>query len=370
MSTIQQSSTPIQPGPKTEKPIKTTNISLPAKEKLALLSNLSTMIAAGIPILDSVESLLEDSKGNQRKFLLVLKDDLNQGQHLYATFEKFPRIFDKVAVNIVKASEEAGTLDIALNDVKEGIVKDMEFSDKIRSALMYPVFIMFVFLGVMLMILVVVVPKISSVFSRLSVELPLPTKIMIWMSNTLINYTFPVILGTMIVIALIVLLYKKQRHVFISLIFKMPLISGLVKKIDLTRFSHSLHLLLNAGIPITSALELTEQVVLNKDIKRAIRRTRDLVSSGKKLSEGFKEAKTIFPGIMIRVTEAGEKTGSLEKAMKDTSEYLDSEVTSALKTATALLEPIMLVVVGVMIGGMMLAIIAPIYSLIGSVGAR
>lgn len=354
----------------TNETIKTSNISLPPKEKLGLLSNLSTMIAAGIPIMDSVESLIEDSKGNQRKFLLVMREDLNQGQHIYSIFEKFPRIFDKVAVNIIKASEEAGTLDVALNDVKDGIVKDMEFSDKIRSALMYPVFIMFVFLGVMLMILVVVVPKISSVFSRLSVELPLPTKIMIFMSNTLINYTIPVILGTAAIIALLVFLFKKQRYLFISLIFKLPLISGLVKKIDLTRFSHSLHLLLNAGIPITNALTLTEQVVLNKDIKKAIARTRDLVSSGKKLSDGFKEAKGIFPGIMIRVTEAGEKTGSLEKAMKDTSEYLDTEVTSSLKTATALLEPVMLVVVGVMIGGMMLAIIAPIYSLIGQVGGR
>ena len=246
----------------------------------------------------------------------------------------------------------------------------MEFTDRLKSALMYPVFIMFVFIGVMLMILVVVVPKISSVFSRLSVELPLPTKIMIFTSNLLLNHTLPVMLITGGFIALIVLLYKKKRGVFISLIFKFPLISGLVKKIDLTRFSHSLYLLLNAGIPITNALELTEQVVLNKDIKKAITHCKEVVSGGKKLSDGLKDSKGIFPGIMIRVTEAGEKTGSLEKSMKDASEYLDKEVSSSLKSATALLEPVMLVVVGVMIGGMMLAIIAPIYSLIGSVGGR
>lgn len=350
--------------------MKIENISISNKEKLGLLSNFATMIGAGIPILDTVDSLLEDAKGNQKKFLEVMKADLNQGQHLNTIFEKFPKIFDKVSVNIVKASEEAGTLDVALVDVKEGIVKDMEFTDKIRSALMYPMFIMFVFLGVMLMILVVVVPKISGVFSRLKVDLPLPTKIMIYTSNLLLEHTLLVILGTVAVGAGIFFLYRAKKDLFISLIFKLPLISGLVRKIDLTRFTHSLYLLLNAGIPITNSLELTQQVVLDKKIKRAILHLKEVVAGGKKLSDGLKDSKSVFPGIMIKVTEAGEKTGSLEKAMKDTSEYLDSEVSSSLKTATALLEPIMLVVVGVMIGGMMMAIIAPIYSMIGQVGGR
>lgn len=350
--------------------MRTDNISIPNKEKLGLLSNLSTMIAAGIPILDSVDSLLEDAKGSQRKFLIVMKEDINQGKHIYEIFEKFPRIFDKVAVNIIKASEEAGTLDVALNDVKDGIIKDIEFSEKIKSALMYPIFIMFVFLGVMLMILIVVIPKIAGVFSRLKVELPLPTRIMIFTSDLLIKSTIPVILVLIAFCVAIYYLFKTQKGFFISIMFKLPLISGIVKKIDLTRFTHSLYLLLNAGIPITNALELTQQVVLNRDIKKAIVHIREVVAGGKKLSEGLKDAKNVFPSIMIKVTEAGEKTGSLEKSMKDTSEYLDHEVSSTLKSATTLLEPIMLVVVGAMIGGMMLAIIAPIYSLIGQVGGR
>lgn len=151
------------------------NISISNNDKLGMLSDLGTMLSAGIPLLESVDALLEDVKGNQKKFLEVLRDDLNQGKHVYFTFSKFPNVFSRVATSIIKASEEAGTLDVTLKDLKGNLKKDMEFSDKIKSALIYPLFIVFVFLAVLLMILVVVVPKISSVFSRLRVDLPLPT---------------------------------------------------------------------------------------------------------------------------------------------------------------------------------------------------
>lgn len=350
--------------------IKTEKISLSGNDKLSLVSNLSTMLTAGIPILETVDSLLEDAKGNQRKLLQIIRDNLMQGKHMYVSFSRFPEIFDKVTVNIVKASEEAGTLDVALKDLKSSIKKDMEFNDRIKSALFYPMFILLVFAGVLLMILTVVVPKISTVFLRLNIDLPLPTQILIFTSNVLLTYTIPVIVGFLLLIAGIVYGYKKNKRLFLSTLFKLPLIAHLAKEIDLTRFSHSMYLLLNAGIPITAALELTEEVVMKKEVSVAIRHAKEVVSSGRKLSQAFKDSRSIYPSIMIKITEAGEKTGSLEKSMEDTSEYLDYQVAKTLKTVTALIEPIMLVFVGVLVGGMMLAIIAPIYNLIGQVGSR
>jgi type II secretory pathway component PulF len=347
---------------------KSDRIILSANDKLTLLSNMSTMLKAGIPILEIVDSLLDGAKGNQKKILDTMREDLNQGKHVYFTLEKFPRVFDQVTVNIIKASEEAGTLDTVLNDVKDGIRKDMEFSDKIRSALMYPVFIFFVFIAVLVMILIVVIPKISTVFSKLHVVLPLPTKILIFVSNALLTYTIPIILVVVSLGVGLAYLYKMHKGAVMAALYKLPVISELAHQIDLTRFSHSLYLLLNAGIPIVTALELTEAVVKKKEVGKAITRATEVVSAGKKLSEGFKETPNAFPSIMIKMTEAGEKTGSLEKAMEDTSEYLDYQVSKSLKTLTTLLEPIMLLFVGVMVGGMMLAIIAPIYSLIGQVG--
>ncbi len=350
--------------------MKTEKISISANEKIGLISNVSTMLSAGIPILETVDSLLEDAKGNQKKLLDVLRADLIQGKQVHFSFAKFPRIFDKVTINIIKASEEAGTLDVTLKDLKDTIKKEMEFGDKIKSALIYPAFILFVFVAVMLMILIVVVPKISSVFSRMNVVLPLPTRIMIFMSNALLQNTIPVVFGLGVIIAGIILFFKTQKKLVMRGLVSLPLISRLAMEIDLTHFARSLYLLLNAGLPITAALELTEEVVTKREVAKAIHHAREVVASGKKLSGAFKDSKQIFPSIMIKVTEAGEKSGSLDKSMQDASEYLDYQVSGTLKTMTSLIEPIMLVGVGALIGGMMLAIIAPIYGLIGQVGNR
>src|SRR5258706_6433492 len=142
----------------------TSNIVLSAKDKLNFFSNFATMLSAGIPILETMDALLEGSKGNQAKIFAAIREDLVQGKHLYEAMAKFPQAFDLVTVNIIKASEEAGTLETTLRDIRVEIKKDMEFNDRVKSALTYPAIIMCVFLGVLLMILIVVVPKISTVF--------------------------------------------------------------------------------------------------------------------------------------------------------------------------------------------------------------
>ncbi len=350
--------------------MKNQTISLSGKEKYLLISNIATMLAAGISILETVDSLLEDSKGSQKKILTALRADLIQGKHVYTSFSQFPKIFDKVTLNIIKASEEAGTLDVTLRDLKATIKKDMEFTDSIRSALVYPLLIMTVFVGVLFMILVVVIPKISTVFSRLKVTLPLPTKILIFVSNLILHSTIPLAIGVAAVIGSIIFLYKTKRDLFMRVLFSLPLIKNLIKQIDLTRFTRSLYLLLNAGIPITSALELSQDVVLRKDILQVLQNARNMVASGKRLSDGLKSKKGLIPNIMTKMVEAGERTGTLDKSMEEVSEYLDYEVSNTLKSLTALLEPIMLIFVGILVGGMMLSIIAPIYGLIGQVGAN
>jgi type II secretory pathway component PulF len=348
----------------------TFNTTLSANDKITLISNLHTMLNSGIPILETVESLLEDSKGGQKKLLETMRLDLGQGQHMYVTFEKFPKMFDKVTVNIIKASEESGTLDTALEDLVRSIRKDIEFNDRIRSALIYPVFIMGVFVLVMIIILVVVVPRISTVFTRLNVTLPLATVVMISMSNIVLNYTIPLIIGAAAIFAGIGYIYKQNKIFLIRLLTSLPIVSLLSQQIDLTRFTRSLYLLLTAGIPITVALELTQQVVIKKNIQNAIKHAKTVVFGGKKLSEGLKDSKKVIPPVMIKIIEAGERSGSLDKAMLDVSEYLDYQVSGTLKTVTALIEPIMLVGVGFLVGGMMMAIIAPIYQLIGQVGPK
>ncbi len=346
------------------------NVTVSGSDKLGLIGSLATMLSAGIPILEVVNSLREDAKGGQRIILNAMLDDLMQGKHVHQTMAKFPRVFDKVTVNVIKASEEAGTLDVTLKDLRITIQKDMEFADKVKAALIYPIFIMVVFAGVLLMMLIVVVPKISQVFARLRVKLPLPTRLLIGMSTVLLNYTIPFLVISAVIIAGTVILYKKKRQLVTEVFFSLPLVRDLVKQIDITRFTRSLHLLLSSGLPITAALELTQDVVVRRATSKIIATSREMVFAGKPLSEGFRAAKGYVPTIMIKLMEAGEKTGTLDKSMQDISEYFDYQVTNTLKTLTALLEPALLVLVGVVVGGMMVAIIAPVYGLISQVGAR
>lgn len=345
-------------------------ITLSNSEKLSMLRNLAIMLGSGIPIVEAVDSLLEDTTGNQLKVLTTLRSDLMQGQQVAASLANFPRVFDRVTINLIKAAEEAGTLETTLSDLRDHVQKEIEFSDKIKFAMIYPILIMVVFAGVLFMILTVVVPKIATVFSRLKVELPLPTKILIGASNILINNTMLLGVGLLVVIGGIILLYKNNRQLVLKVFHSLPVISGLVKQIDFARFCRSLHLLLYSGLPITVALGLAQDVVMNSQIKKLLINAREMVIGGKKLSDGLRLGKKFVPSMMIKLTEAGERSGTLDKSMQELSEHLDYEVSNSLKAATALLEPILLVLVGISVGGMMLAIIAPIYSLIGQVGGR
>lgn len=346
------------------------NLSLSTNDKIAIISNMHTMLGAGIPILEVVDSLLEDAKGNQKKILQTMKDDLGQGQHVFYTLSRFPRVFDKVTVNIIKASEEAGTLDVTLKDIKDTIRKDAEFSDKVRGAMIYPVFILGLFFVILLVILIVVVPKISTVFKQLNVPLPLPTQIMINLSDIIMNNPLLLAGGLISLVIMIIYTLKRYKREVVNMLITLPVINKLAEQIDLTRFTRSLSLLLNAGLTITVALSLVEDVVIKNGTRNAISHCQKMVTGGKKFSEGLKDYKQIIPGIIIKIAEAGERTGTLDKSMQDASEFLDYQVTNQLKTVTALIEPIMLVFVGVLVGAMMTAIIAPMYGLISQVGGK
>lgn len=343
---------------------------LSSSEKIGLIGNLSTLLSSGIPILDSVNSLLEDSKGSSKKILETLKEDLIQGKHVYASFSRFPQVFDKVTINLIKASEEAGNLDTVLADLSGYIQKEVEFTDKIKFALIYPIFVLIVFAGVLLTILLFVIPRIATVFSRLKVTLPLPTKILIFVSDLLIHQTLYAIGGVVLFTLIIFLIFRYRRNLVLEILYSFPLISQLVKDIDFTRFSRSLHLLLRSGLPIVSALELTREVVIRKQTTHLIDLTRQTVLSGKRLSEGLRLNRGYIPQIMIKLVEAGEKSGTLEKSMGQISTYLDYQVSNTLKTATAVMEPLLLLLVGLTVGVMMIAIIAPIYGLVGQIGSR
>lgn len=345
-------------------------ISLSTSDKISFISNLSTMLSAGIPILEAVNSLLEDTKGNQRKILETLRDDLTQGKHIHQSLAQFPQAFDAVTVNLIKAAEETGTLETILKDLRAHIQREVEFIDRVKFALIYPIFILIVFVLVLFGILIFVVPRITTVFLRLKVPLPLPTKVLIFASDLLLKQTWYVVGVAALLLTIGFIVYKQFKQQIAEVFFALPLVSGLIKEIDLTRFSRSMYLLLTSGLPIATALELCQEIVFKKSMKDIIAKSRQMVLAGQRLTEGFRTAHKELPSIVVKLIEAGEKSGTLDKSMQDISEYLDYQVTNTLKALTAIMEPLMMVVVGVCVGAMMVAIIAPIYGMIGQVGHR
>ena len=160
---------------------------LSAEEKIGLVSNLSTMLKAGIPIADTIAALLEEANGHQRKILLTLQEYITAGKQISEALDTFPLVFNKVTVSLIKAAEEAGTLEATLKDLETSIQDEMEFEDKVKSAMFYPMVVMVIFFGVMMSMLLIVIPRTSTVFSRLQVPLPLPTKFLIFTSYLMIN---------------------------------------------------------------------------------------------------------------------------------------------------------------------------------------
>lgn len=349
--------------------MKTEKTTLPKGETLVLMSTFATMINAGIPILEIVDTLLDEAKGNVKKILASVREDIIQGKPLHASFSRFPFVFNKITVNLIKASEEAGTLHIVLKDIRDQIQKDMEFSDKIKSALMYPLIVLIVFFGVLLIILLVVIPKIAGLFIELDLDLPITTRILIYLSNTILSNTIPALLIAGTISAFFYYIVRFQNRFFLGLFFKLPLISEIVKTIDLARFFRSMHLLLNSGVIITSALELGKDVVVRQDVSDAVTYSQETIMAGRKLSDALKERRKIFSGTIIKIIEAGERTGTLDKSMSDLSEDMDYQATKMLRSSTVLIEPIMLVVMSVLVGGMMISVIAPIYGLVSNIGS-
>lgn len=348
----------------------TAAIHLSVGDKVSLFGNLSTMVSAGISLLEAIDSLAQDTTGQLKTVLSAVIADLHQGKRVSVSLAKFPHSFDSVTINLIRAAEEAGTLETTFRDLKEYIQKEAEFMDKVRLALVYPIFIIVVFTGVLAAILFFVVPRIALVFTRLNIRLPLPTRILVSTSDLLTHYPLQVLAVVLVLGLGAFLLFRFYRSAVLHLFYSLPLIRKIIAQIDITRFSRSLYLLLNSGVHITVALELTKNVVFHRRTASYISRCQQMVQSGKRLTDGLKATRGAFPSLMVKLVEAGEKSGTLDQAMLQVANHFDYQVTQTLKTVTAVLEPLLLVVVGLSVGGMMLAIIAPIYGLVGQIGAR
>lgn len=348
----------------------TSRIRLKSKERLSLFSDLATMLTAGIPILEAVESLESDATGNMRKVLGELHSTLNNGEPLSRGLARLPKAFEPISINLIRAAETGGTLEETLHDIVTTTKKELAFSEQLRNTLIYPAFVMVVFMAIVVLMLTFVIPRVAKVFSTMRVHMPWITRTMISLSETFMNNWLIIGVGFIVLVVGIVILVKVNSRAIARALLSLPYLRTLGINIDLTRFTRSFGLLMHAGVPLIESLNLSAEVVRKKAIVALVEQMRTNVEAGKPLSTGLRDAHGLIPPIMSRSIETAEQSGTLEKTMQNLTEYFDEQVSGSLKVISSLVEPVLLVVVGVLVGTLMITIIAPIYNLISQINPK
>lgn len=324
---------------------------------------LSTMIASGLPLTDSLVVLQKQTENKQLQEIIVsVADDIQGGSTFAASLSKHPKAFSIAYVNIVKAGESSGTLDKVLLKLADTLEKDREFQAKVKGAFVYPAIIMIAMVLVVSIIMIFVVPKLSELYSQLNVDLPLPTKILMALSGFMVNFWWLVIIlsvGASI-------LFKRYRKteagalVVDRLILKIPIMGRLNRDTSLTEFTRTLSSLISAGVPILEGLKISGDVAGNATHRLAIKRAAVLVEKGTQLSKAIGQDDT-FPAIVPQMISVGEETGKIDEVLSRVSNYFDLEVDHQVKNLTASLEPIIMIVLGIMVALLVISIIMPIY---------
>ncbi len=349
---------------------KSAKLKIKGKDRLEMLSDITTMLKSGIPILDAVISLEKDSRGNVKKVLRALKNGLYNGESLAKIFGKFPLIFDDITINLIRAAESGGTLETTMQDIVDTGKKELNFSDQLRNTMIYPLFVLVVFVGIVILVLAFVMPHVSKVFESINAHMPLITRVMLAASAFFVKYWIPIIIAFVLLVTLLVIFFKTHKRMLVRLTMSLPFLHKLGRNIDYARFMRSFGLLMRAGVPILEALKLSEPIVQKKDTSEVVHQMSKDVANGKPLAASLVDDGATVPAVMERSLKTAEESGTLDEALQNLAEYFDDQVASSLKVIGSIVEPVMIVVVGAMVGTLMISVIAPVYGMIGQLTAQ
>lgn len=336
------------------------------KEKILFARQLGVLIKAGIPLHEALNALMEQVSSKNARFIITkLKENLEQGRVLGESLLIFPRAFDPFFVNMVRIGEESGTLPGALDNLANQMEKADEFRRKITGALMYPVIILVGTFGVGGFLAFIILPKLIPVFYSLQIALPPATRALIFFTKFLQNYFFFLIAGFVGLILLFIFLIRitSFRYFIHAAILKFPIFGQLMKHIQITRFARSLSTLLKSGIPLMQALEITGHSISNMVYAKELRHIQEDVRMGGNISNHIGSHKKLFPPLAAGMLAVGEETGSLPESCDYLADFYEKEMDRQAKMVTEITEPILLIVMGLVVGFIAISIISPIYSL-------
>ncbi len=337
------------------------------REVVIFTRQLATMVGAGLSLLESLDVLTHqaDSKG-MKAALAKLVESVRGGSDLSAAMEQCPKVFNHLYVSMVKAGEISGQMDIILNRLADYMEASEELSREIKGAMTYPIISMVLVIGITAFLMIGVVPTFENVFSQLEAELPAITQFVLDISNFMRANIIALVAGG-IVGAFGLISFKKTepgKLLFDRLFLKLPVFGSLFQKVCLARFSRTFATLIRSGVPIMSTLDIVANTAGNQVVSNAVLGSRDAVRNGNLLSEPLADA-PVFPPMVVRMIAIGERTGALETLLEKIAEFYDGQVKAQVKALTSLIEPLLITFMGVIVGGVVLAIFAPILDMVG-----
>ena len=340
------------------------------KEIVVFTRQFATMIDAGLPLVQCLE-ILASQQDNKvfKKALTEIRQSVEGGLTFAASLKQHPKIFTSLYANMVEAGEAGGILDTILNRLAQYMEKAMSLKKKVKSAMIYPSTIVSVAVIVVIFLLIFVIPTFKAMFEGFGAALPLPTQIVLELSRIMVTYWY-LLLG--IPVGLIVVLrmwYKTPsgKLAIDTFLLKTPVFGILIRKVAVAKFTRTLGTLISSGVAILDGLEITARTAGNKVVEGAVLRTRTSISEGKTISEPLK-ASGVFPPMVVQMIAVGEQTGALDAMLGKIADFYDEEVDTAVGNLTALLEPLLMVFLGVVIGGVVIAMYMPIFKLVTVVG--
>jgi type IV pilus assembly protein PilC len=343
---------------------------VPEKDIVVFTRQFATMIDAGLPIVQCLDILCGQTPNKTfAKALATIKSDVESGSTFSDALKKHPKIFDSLYCNLVQAGEVGGILDTILNRLALYIEKAMKLKSQVKGAMVYPISILIVALLVVILLLWKVIPVFENMFKDFGGgALPKPTQIVIGISNGFVSHFWPIMgaIGALVFGIPAILRTKRGRETFDKIILKTPVIGPVLRKIAVARFTRTMGTLLSSGVAILEAMEVVAKTAGNVVIHDAIMYTRQKISEGKNMAEPLMETK-VFPTMVVQMIGVGEQTGAMDNMLQKIADFYEDEVDVAVSAMTKLMEPLMMVFLGGIVGGLIIAMYLPIFEMAGNI---
>lgn len=343
---------------------------VPMKDVVILSRQISTLFGAQVSALKAFTMLAANAENKiLAKKLTTISDDLQAGISISGALAKHPDVFSDFYVNMVKVGEETGKLNETFDHLANYLNRQYALTSKTRNALIYPVFVITTFFVVMGLMFVVVIPKLSAIILDSGQEPPVYTKIVIWLSDFFVSYGFLVVIFAILAALWLWRMSKTEKgKIYLDKIkLATPAVGNLYKKLYLSRIADNMDTMLTSGIPIVRAIDITSEVVGSLLYKQMLKDVADAVKSGLAFSAAFEKHTEQVPGIMIQMVKVGEETGSLGQILKTLADFYKREVDDAIDTLVGLIEPVMIVVLGLGVGVLLVSVLMPIYNIAGGI---